>query len=238
MAAGVLDTVPEAEELLLPLEIELDEGGGNGNGPGDYDPGGGGGGGGDGDDGEDQSPAGIYRISLWATITAIGTLFAVLSAAYIARSQMPKFWQPIELPHILWLSSAVLMLSSATCEAARRSLRQYRLGAYGGWLMVTALLGVAFLGMQIEAWRRLAGQGVFLSENPHSSFFYLFTAAHGLHLLGGVTILFVLAVRAWLPGARKQRTETRMEIADSAAIFWHFLDGIWVGLFTLLLTLG
>lgn len=237
MSAGVLDTVPEAEELLFPPETELDEGGGNGNGPGDIDPGGRGGGG-DGDDGEEDSPAGIYRISMWATITAIGTLFAVLAAAYVARSQMPKFWQPIELPRILWLSSAVLMVSSATCEAARRALRRFRLAAYGGWLMATALLGVAFLGMQILAWRQLAAEGVFLSENPHSSFFYLFTAAHGLHLLGGVLILGVLAVRAWLPGARRQRAETRMEIADSAAIFWHFLDGVWVGLFALLLALG
>ncbi len=238
MPASGSDVVAEPEDLLFPSELETGHGRGNGNGPGDFDPGGHGGGGGDGDDGEEDSPAGIYRISLWATLTAVGTLFLMLALAYVARSQMPKYWQPVTMPRILWLSTVTLLASSLTCEAARRSMHAYRETAYGAWLLVTAALGVAFLYMQVLAWERLAAQGVFLSENPHSSFFYLFTAAHGLHLAGGILALLYLGLRAWLPFGRRQRLEIRREIADVAAIFWHFMDGVWVGIFTLLMTVG
>jgi cytochrome c oxidase subunit 3 len=238
MPATGLDIVAEPDELLFPSELETGHGGGNNNGPGDFDPGGHGGGGGDGDGGEDDTPLGVYRISLWASLTAIGTLFLMLGIAYVARSQMPKYWQPITLPRILWLSTAALLLSSVTCEAARRAIHHYRETAYGGWLLATAILGATFLYLQVQAWIRLAARGVFLSENPHSSFFYLFTAAHGLHLLGGIVALFYLTLCAWLPIGRRRRLETRREIADVITIFWHFMDGVWVGIFTLLLTVG
>ncbi len=236
MPALELESAAPPDELVFPSELETGDGSGNFNGPGDFDPGGHGGG--DGDDGEQDSPAGIYRVGMWAMMSAVGTLFIVLAIAYVARSAMPRFWQPVELPRILWFSTAVLLFSSLACEAARRSLRNRRETAYGGWLLVTALLGVVFLAMQVMAWRRLADQGAFLSENPHSSFFYLFTAAHGLHLAAGTLVLCILATRALLPSGRRQRMEIRLEIAGAATTFWHFMDGIWIGLFTLLLVRG
>ncbi len=237
MPALELESAAPPDELVFPSELETGDGSGNFNGPGDFDPGGHGGGG-DGDDGEQDSPAGIYRVGMWAMMSAVGTLFIVLAIAYIARSAMPRFWQPVELPKILWFSTGVLLLSSLTCEAARRSLSHFRETAYGAWLFVTALLGIVFLVMQVKAWQRLADQGAFLSENPHSSFFYLFTAAHGLHLAAGAIVLAILAVRAWLPLRRRQRMEIRLEIAGAATVFWHFMDGIWIALFTLLLVRG
>ena len=237
MPALELESVAPPDELVFPSDLKTGDGSGNFNGPGDFDAGGHGGGG-DGDDGERDSPAGIYRVGLWAMMSAVGTLFIVLAIAYVVRSATPRFWEPVALPKILWFSTGVLLFSSLTCEAARRSLRNFRETAYGGWLLVTALLGVVFLVMQVMAWRRLADQGAFLSENPHSSFFYLFTAAHGLHLAAGALVLCVLAARAWLPVGHRERMEIRLEIADSATVFWHFMDGIWIGLFTLLLVRG
>ena len=233
-----LEIVAEPEDLVLTNEVEINDGNGSGGGPGDFDPGDRGGGGGDGDDGEEDSPAGIYRISVWATLTAVSTLFIVLGIAYVARSRSPKFWEPIVLPRVLWASTAILLFSSLTCQAARRAMHHVHERAYASLLGITAVLGIGFLMLQVTAWKELAGQGIFLSENPHSSFFYLFTAVHGLHLLFGILALLFLSVRAFLPAWRRRRLAYRQEIADVAAIYWHFMDGLWCGLFLLLLLRG
>jgi len=93
---------------------------------------------------------------------------------------------------------------------------------------------LGFLTSQILAWRQLVRQGVYMASNPYNSFFYLFTAAHGLHLLGGITALTYLLLRT-----RKKRTTIdgelrRMGAADAATIYWHFMDGLWIALFVLL----
>jgi len=113
-------------------------------------------------------------------------------------------------------------------------LKQNRDSRYGSWLMATAGLGVTFVVSQYLAWRALARQGVYVSSNPHSSFFYLFTGAHGVHVLGGIIALTYLLVRT-----RKKRNTVvgelkRVGAADAAAIYWHFMDGLWICLFLLL----
>jgi len=121
-----------------------------------------------------------------------------------------------------------------TMELSRRSLKQQRDANYGRWLVFTAVLGLGFLASQVIAWRQLARQGVYLASNPYNSFFYLFTAAHGLHLLGGILALAYLLVRT-----RQKRTTIdgelrRVGAADAASIYWHFMDVLWVALFFLL----
>ena len=233
MPASLLD---EPEVLLIPDEIELSEGNGGGGGPVDEDPGGRWGDGG-GDD-EDDAPAGIYRVGIWAGMTAIATFFITLSVAYVLRARVPKHWMPVDLPHLLWASTAIILISSFTCEASRRALRDRRENAYRTWLAVTLLLGLGFLTTQALAWRQLARQGVFLLENPHSSFFYLFTFAHAVHLAGGILALFYLLLRAVLPFWRRQKLARRREASDVVTFYWHFMDGIWIGLFSLLLLVG
>ena len=83
------------------------------------------------------------------------------------------------------------------------------------------------LSGQLLAWRQLEHAGVYLSSNPSSSFFYVFTAAHGVHLLGGLVALIAVAVR----GPRRLTRGTATEVA---AVYWHFMDGLWVFLFLLL----
>src|SRR6185295_19563134 len=98
----------------------------------------------------------------------------------------------------------------------------------------TVVLGVGFLVSQLIAWRQLAKQGVYIASNPHSSFFYLFTAAHAIHLLGGLLALVYLALR--------RRASRRSEIAltrarasaDAVTLYWHFRDFLWIYLFVLL----
>ncbi|PYS44767.1 MAG: hypothetical protein DMF71_02350 [Acidobacteria bacterium] len=175
-----------------------------------------------------------YRIGAWAGIGGIVMLFTALASAYIVRSASGNDWQPIVMPKVLWLSTAVILISSVTMEISRRALKQQHNSRYGLWLTLTVVLGLGFVATQLIAWRQLWRQGVYMASNPHSSFFYLFTAAHGVHLLGGLVALSCLLLRT-----RKQRDTVEGELrrvgaADAASIYWHFLDGLWISLFLLL----
>ena len=175
-----------------------------------------------------------YRIGAWAGIGGIVMLFTALASAYIVRSASGNDWQPIVMPKVLWLSTAVILISSVTMEISRRALKQQHNSRYSSWLTVTVVLGLGFVATQLIAWRQLWRQGVYMASNPHSSFFYLFTAAHGVHLLGGLVALSCLLLRT-----RKQRDTVEGELrrigaADAASIYWHFLDGLWISLFLLL----
>jgi cytochrome c oxidase subunit 3 len=175
-----------------------------------------------------------YRLGVWVAIGSILMLFVALTSAYIVRSASSNDWQPIAMPRVLWLSTGLILISSVTMELSRRSLKDQRDAGYGRWLMITAALGLAFLATQLFAWRQLARQGIYMASNPYNSFFYLFTAAHGLHLLGGILVLGYLLLRT-----RKKRSTVEGELrragaAGAASIYWHFMDGLWVALFMLL----
>lgn len=176
-------------------------------------------------------PARTYRTGMYMALAAIVMLFAAFTSAMIVRRGISNDWVPTALPHILYVNTIVLLASSATLEFSRRSLIAKLDGRFLQWLYVTMLLGLAFVGGQLLAWRQLASRGVYLATNPSSSFFYLLTASHGIHLLGGIGALFYLAL--W---ARKlASTPRRRAVVDVAAIYWHFMDGLWVFILLLLI---
>jgi len=184
--------------------------------------------------GPSRDPAARYRIGAWVLIASVVMLFTSLSSAYIVRAASSNDWQPIAMPRVLWLSSALILISSITIEVARRSLKQQMDSAYGRWLLLTGLLGLGFLGSQLFAWRLLVRQGVYLAVSPHSSFFYLLTAAHGLHLLGGILALSYLMVRTRKRRDTFEGEARRAGAADAVTIYWHFMDALWIYLFLLL----
>jgi cytochrome c oxidase subunit 3 len=175
-----------------------------------------------------------YRIGAWVAIASIVMLFTALISAYIVRSASGNDWHPIAMPKVLWLSTSLILISSVTMEISRRSLRSLNDAGYGRWLIVTVVLGLGFLGSQLMAWRQLVRQGVYIASNPHSSFFYLFTAAHGVHLLGGILALSYLVLRTTRKRDTAEGELRRVGAADAATIYWHFMDGLWICLFLLL----
>ena len=193
------------------------------------------GGGKDGGDGDPFrfSPA-RYRIGVWVAVGSILMLFVALTSAYIVRSASSDDWRPIAMPKILWLSTAVIVLSSITMEISRRSLKRQKNSGYGRWLLVTVLLGIGFLSSQLIAWKQLVRQGVYLASNPYNSFFYLFTAAHGLHLLGGICALTYLLLRTRRKRDTIEGELRRVGAAEATGIYWHFMDALWIALFLLL----
>ena len=179
-------------------------------------------------------PGSSFRTGAWVVIAGIVMLFTALISAYIVRSASSNDWQPIAMPKVLWLSTALIVISSVTMEISRRSLKRQSDAGYGRWLIITVALGLAFLATQLLAWRQLVRQGAYMASNPYNSFFYLFTAAHGLHLFGGILALGYLLVRT----RRKRETVVgelrRVGAADAGTIYWHFMDGLWFVLFLLL----
>jgi len=176
-----------------------------------------------------------YRIGMWVALASILMLFIALTSAYIVRG-VPALgggeadWFPLDMPPVLWVNTAVLLVSSVSIELARRALKGNEYAGFRRWITLTTLLGLAFLAGQVMAWRQLAAQGVFINSHPHSSFFYLLTSLHGLHLLGGVIALGYVTIAA----LRMRIGFKRRTAVDVTAIYWHFMDGLWIYLFLLL----
>ena len=180
-----------------------------------------------------------YRIGMWVALAGITMLFTALTSAYIVRAgwandRLPRDWRPLIIPNLLWLSTALIVVSSVTFEIARRGLKRGAESVYSRWLLVTVFLGLGFLTSQCVVWRQLVHQGVYMSSNPHVSFFYLLTAAHGVHLLGGIFGLDYLLLRTWRKRQSEFEEKKRQALADSVSLYWHFMDGLWVYLFLLL----
>jgi cytochrome c oxidase subunit 3 len=174
-------------------------------------------------------PQRTYVTGMTIALAGMVMFFAALVSAYVVRRGFPNSdWQALEVPRILWLNTLVLLASSFTLARSRRRLFAGDDDGFRHWWGVTAILGIFFLAGQLVAWRRLVVAGVYLATNPSSSFFYVFTAAHGLHLLGGIAALLAVALR--LP-----RRLERSTAVDVASMYWHFMDGLWLFLFVFLL---
>jgi cytochrome c oxidase subunit 3 len=170
------------------------------------------------------------RLGLIIFLVVVSVLFLLLTAAYIMRMGFGD-WVPLDEPPVLWLNTLALVLSSAAFQwswasVRRGSPRSARAGLYAG-----GLFAAFFLVGQLVAWRQLDELGYYVASNPANTFFYLLSALHGIHLLGGLV--------AWGRTAGKLRhignmSELQPEI-ELCALYWHFLLIIWLALFGLLL---
>jgi len=190
-------------------------------------------GGGGGDDGKRSPRPGKpspkrYYTGMALGIVSILMFFMALASAFLVRRGTGN-WIPVRIPALMWINTGVLLASSATLEMARHRLAKGVLDAYRKLWLVTTALGVLFLVGQVVAWRMLVDQGIYLATNPASSFFYIFTGAHAIHLLGGVAALIYVARRNF-----SQAQITRTVAAEVTSFYWHFMDGLWLFLLVLL----
>jgi len=225
----------EADELQVVETPQLKFGGPRGGGPHSPDDGsGGGGGGGDGDDRPDYMPD-LSILGMRVMLVSVTTLFISLSIAYFARSRTPKFWQPVHVPQLLWLSTVLILFSSWTLETARGYFGKRDLRHYANWLGATILLGIAFLTSQALSLRSILDQGVYLRGNPNSAMFFMITGLHAAHLVVGIVILAVpLVIATKRPASMLDRFPVMKARNAVAALYWHCLGGLWVALFVLL----
>ena len=226
MASSTLTTPkPGLERLPESSDPRLGgPGGGNGSGRG-----------GDGGGPREPDPAAMavqrYKLGVWVGFGGIIMVFAAFTSAMVVRSGMGEDWKSFGWPAVLWFGTALLLVSSFTIEKAKRALRASAEDDLKKWLTVTAVLGVAFLASQWAGWMDLVDRGLYMAANPSHSFFYVFTVAHGLHLFGGLIAVGYVTACVW----RGRLWATREAVVEAAALYWHFMDALWVYLFVLLL---
>ncbi|MEI9418607.1 cytochrome c oxidase subunit 3 [Mesorhizobium sp. Cs1321R2N1] len=170
------------------------------------------------------------KIGLGVFLAVVGALFALMISAYVMRMDYAD-WQAAPAPKLLWLNTAMLVLASLALQGAVSAAHKARLDNLRLALLAGALASVAFLAGQLLAWRDFAAEGYFATENPAASFFYLLTAMHGLHIIGGLVALGRVNVRAW-QGARSGSLVLSTELC---AIYWHILLAVWLVLFCVLM---
>jgi cytochrome c oxidase subunit III len=178
---------------------------------------------------------------VWVAVAAISMSFAALISAMIVRQGVGTDWLHFQLPRILYVNTLVLLVSSVTLE---RSRYMFSIGPDAerlesrdaqsptralAWLYTTMALGLLFVVGQVIAWRALVANQLFLNSSPSGSFFYVLTAMHGLHLLGGVLgLAYVLYHLSKSAGPHERR------VLGVASVYWHFMDGLWVFLLVVL----
>jgi cytochrome c oxidase subunit III len=176
------------------------------------------------------TPLRAYRTASLFVIFSIMSIFATLTHVLESRWVHSKDWVSIALPHILYVNTLVLVMSSFTMELARSAAGGQKARACARWLLATLLLGFVFVGGQLVAWRELVMRGLYVASNPGSFFFYSLTATHALHLLGGLLALAGVVLFAGSL-ARKNQQQTAIGVM---ALYWHFMDVLWLYLFALL----
>jgi len=169
-----------------------------------------------------------YYTGIAIGIISVLMFFMALASAFLVRKGSAD-WVPVHIPTLLWFNTGVLVVSSGTLELARKRLARADLLGFQRFWLITTVLGFAFLAGQVVAWRLLVGQGIYLASNPASSFFYIFTGAHGLHLLGGVGALIYVAKRNY-----DRAKITRIVAAEITSYYWHFMDALWLFLLVLM----
>jgi cytochrome c oxidase subunit 3 len=178
-------------------------------------------------------PIANARLGLWLFLAAAAMLFVGLTSGYIILRAGGGLWPPPgspPLPSGLWANTIIIILSSATMVWAHRSInRGNQIGLKIG-LLLTALLGVAFLGRQVYVWDQLSAAGVGLGTGVYGSVFYVLTGVHGAHLAGGVVFLLFVLWQAW----RNSYTDRNHIGVELAGLYWHFVDVLWVYLFVIL----
>lgn len=177
----------------------------------------------------------LSTVTLTVVIAIVTMAFGAMIGVFLLRSADPKYWGHLNVPYVLWLTTAMLITSSFTFEKARTLLSDGDQLGFNRFLKITTVLAFLFLAGQIAAWFELIGTGTKLAKNPHSWFLFLFTGLHGLHILAGLAGLGYLLVRTRerVSGPRYQMY-TRV-VARGVAIYWHYLDFLWLVMFTLLL---
>jgi cytochrome c oxidase subunit 3 len=162
-----------------------------------------------------------WQFGTWLGLGTLTVLFVALTSAYVVRVG----GDPVSfaLPPTLWVSTLILVANSLVLIRTRRLLAKKH-PHFVRWLGVSGALALAFLVTQVITWKLLAAQGVFVTTNPHSSFFYVLTAVHALHVVGGLAAL----VRCGIHIRRRSRWTTLHRAVGMTATYWHFVDAVWI----------
>jgi cytochrome c oxidase subunit III len=169
------------------------------------------------------------KLGLGVFLAVAGSLFALFVSAYSMRQSLGD-WRALPVPKLLWFNTGVLVLSSIALQWAYLAARRDDLEAVIIGLLAGGVSAVIFLIGQLLAWQQLGAAGYFLASNPANTFFYLLTAVHGLHLMGGLAALGRTTAKVW---RSTEVAEVQLSV-ELCTIYWHFLLLVWLVLLGLL----
>lgn len=173
-------------------------------------------------------PVSILGLRIFLVVASV--LFSLFLVGYVDRMSVGD-WRPMPEPWLLWVNTAVLIASSAAMHQAWVGANRGRMDRVRGGLVAAGGFAFAFLAGQILAWQQLAALGYFAATNPANAFFYLLTALHALHLVGGLVAWGRTITKAWR-GFEPKQIQLSLRLC---AVYWHFLLLVWLILFGLLL---
>ena len=172
------------------------------------------------------------KVALLSFIAVVTSLFALFLSAYLMRMQMVD-WSPLAEPKLLWLNTGLLVLASIAFQLTRGAVTKGQLLIMKTGLITGGVCTTLFLFGQLVAWQQLNAGGYFISDNPANAFFYVLTALHGIHLLGGMWVWGKITVRVLTSSVDTQSARLSIELCS---VYWHYLLLVWIGLFALLLS--
>ncbi len=170
------------------------------------------------------------KFALWIFIASVVMIFAAFTSAYMVR-QAAGNWLVFELPDSFFITTVIILLSSAAMHWAYYSAKKDNVEMTKLAMGITTLLGAAFLVGQFIAWRDLVKDNVYFAGNPSGSFVYVISGVHGLHMISGVVFLMIVLVATF----RYKVHSRNLAQIEMCATYWHFLDGLWLYLFVFLL---
>jgi cytochrome c oxidase subunit 3 len=172
------------------------------------------------------------RVGLWAFLGVVTSLFLLFMVIYMERADFPD-WRPIIDSRLLWFNTALLVIGSVALQLARNAAGHGRLSGIRTNLTAAGVFTIAFLVGQVYAWQQLTAAGHFMATNPADAFFFLLTALHGLHLLGGLFVWAKATTNAWQqpnPEDVSQAASLHLSV-QLCSVYWHYLLLLWLVLF-------
>lgn len=174
------------------------------------------------------------KLALWMFLAVATSLFALFISAYAMRLTFLD-WRPLPQPRLLMANTAILIVASLAMEWTAFAARRGDVDSVRKGLAAGGLLTIAFIIGQLVVWRQLAAAGYFMTTSAATAFFYLLTAVHGVHVLGGLVAWTRSAARAWGRASLVDTARLRMGV-ELCAMYWHFLLAVWVVLFAVLVS--
>ncbi len=177
----------------------------------------------------------IARVFMWFLLLVVLMTFGGLVAAYVVlATNRPLEWNPFSLPNQVWISTAILILSGITYHFGYRNLLESNFKRAQNFFLATSCLGGLFILSQVVVWLTLFNQGIVMKSNPYAGLFYVLTAVHAAHVLGGVIALGYVLGRTW--GVNPEMISTPKLKMEAKAIgwYWHTMDILWIFLVFLL----
>jgi cytochrome c oxidase subunit 3 len=164
-----------------------------------------------------------HKFTLWVGMASIIMMFAGLTSAYIVKRSAPN-WEEIETPKLFVFSTIAMLASSLTVQTALRAFKQRNMSRYRVLLATTAVLGLLFVALQWYGFRWMWAHGVTFKGASQGQFLYIIVGLHALHVIGGIIALLIMTLQAYF-SSRRNYNSVPVEVA---AMYWHFVDALWL----------